>query len=312
MMPVADQNLLPIEREESGAFAGIVTIRLDQSPSPMVVLDHALIRRIEATLVQVRRTAPAGLILASASTRVFVAGADLKTIQSPQTPGSSGLDDAALDKYLAYGQRVFGMLCDFSCSTVAAINGAALGGGLEIAMHCDGLIAAPSESGKPYPVGLPEAGLSICPGWGGTNLLPARMDAAEAIRRTCSGKPMSFDEAVEAHVFDRVANAPDDLLTVAKQWIMDHRGKTPGRDGAPSRWIGRPQFKARAAAALDAVRHEVPANDSARACIEAVRAGLASGWQAALDLERAALVRLRNTEAGKSAIAAFFERSAKK
>src|SRR4030095_4414837 len=80
-----------------------------------------------------------------------------------------------------------------------AINGAALGGGLELAMHCDGLVAAPPPSrdgapGKPYPVGLPEAGLGLCPGWGGTNLLPARMDAADAIRRAASGQTMTDDE----------------------------------------------------------------------------------------------------------------------
>ncbi|MFN7021634.1 MAG: enoyl-CoA hydratase/isomerase family protein, partial [Phycisphaerales bacterium] len=156
--------LLPIEHERDGPFAGIVTILLDQSPSPMVVLDHDLIRRIEATLDEVRRAGCRGLVLASPSPKVFIAGADLRTIQSPLTPGSQGWNDDQLDKYLAYGQRVFGMICDLPCPTVAAINGAALGGGLEIAMHCDALVAAPSASGKPYPVGLPEAGLSICPG----------------------------------------------------------------------------------------------------------------------------------------------------
>ena len=48
--PSAAPALLPLERDTTGPFAGIVTMRLDQSPSPMVVLDHDLIRRIEATL----------------------------------------------------------------------------------------------------------------------------------------------------------------------------------------------------------------------------------------------------------------------
>lgn len=307
-------SLLPIEREASGPFAGIVTMRLDQSPSPMVVLDHDLIRRIEATLHEIGRVGGTGLtgfILASASPRVFIAGADLKTIQSPLTSGSAGWSDEQLDKYLAYGQRVFGMICDLPCPTVAAINGAALGGGLEIAMHCDALIAAPSASGKPYPIGLPEAGLSICPGWGGTNLLPARMDAADAIRRTASGTPMNFDEAVTAGMFDRVAKSPDDLLTTAKQWIVDNRSKFTRRDGEPSRWIGRAEFKAKAAAAIDAVESSLPATEAARACVLAVRAGLRDGWQAALEVERRELTRLRNTGEGRTAIQAFFEKNKK-
>lgn len=278
----------------------------------MVVLDHALIRRIEATLLEVRKTGCTGLVLASASPRVFIAGADLKSIQSPQTPGSQGLNDDQLDAYLAYGQRVFGLLCDFPCPTVAAINGAALGGGLEIAMHCDALVAAPSASGKPYPIGLPEAGLSICPGWGGTNLLPARMDPSDAIRRTAEGKPMNFDEAREAGLFDAVAPAQETLLDTAKQWIISERNRRTQspvqRDGSPLRWIGRATdgTKAESAAAIDAVESSLPKTESAAACVKAVRAGLRDGWQAALDVERRELTRLRNTEAGKAAIAGFF------
>src|SRR6185295_8949020 len=158
----------------------------------------------------------AGLILASASDRVFVAGADLKSI--------SEWDDTQLQKYLEYGASVFAMLADFPFPTVAAINGAALGGGLELAMHCDALVAAPSPSGKPYPVGLPEAGLSLCPGWGGTNMLPARVEPAAAIRMTCEGKPMPSDQAKIAGLFDRVAPTPAELLPTAKAWLAERRG----------------------------------------------------------------------------------------
>ncbi len=307
--------LLPVDRETTGPFAGIVTMKLDQSPSPMVVLDHELIRRIEATLIEIRRQGPTGFILASTSTRVFIAGADLKTIQSPLTPGSQGWTDEQLDKYLAYGQRVFGMICEWSCPTVAAINGAALGGGLEIAMHCDALIAAPSASGKPYPIGLPEAGLCICPGWGGTNLLPARMDPAEAIRRTAEGRPMNFDEAKAAGLFDVVAESQETLLTTAKQWIVDERvrrSSTPPHphrpDAQPRKWIGRLECKAKVASAIDEAMTDAtfPKSEAAAACLLAVRTGLRDGWMDALTVERRELARLRNTEAGRSAIAGFF------
>jgi enoyl-CoA hydratase/carnithine racemase len=205
------------------------------------------------------------------------------------------------------------MLTDLpgNCPTVAAINGAILGGGLEIAMHCDGLVAAPSPTGKPYPVGLPEAGLSICPGWGGTNLLPARIDPADAIRRTAEGKPMNFDEACAAGLFDRIAKSPEDLLPAAKQWLVDNRSRFARRDGMPSRWIGRPEVKAKAAAALDAVRESLPKTEAADAVVAAIRAGLTSGWPAALEVERRELTRLRHTPAGQAAIQAFFDKSKK-
>lgn len=293
----------PIEQDSSGPFAGIAVIRLDQPGSPVVVLDHPLIRRIEATLRKVKGGAT-GLVLASASQRVFIAGADLKSIQA--------MSDRELDAYLAYGQQVFGMVADLPFPTVAAINGAALGGGLEIAMHCDGLVAAPSASGKPYPVGLPEAGLSICPGWGGTNLLPARMDAGDAITRTAMGKPLTYDEAVAAKLFDAVAPSLDQLIPLCKQWIVTRRAEgVPPRNGAPSRWIGHLDAKAKVASALPGLRDTLPKTDSAQAVLAAVTAGLEHGWQAALDVERRELVRLRSTPAGKAAIEAFFAKSQK-
>ncbi|MBX3401938.1 MAG: enoyl-CoA hydratase/isomerase family protein [Phycisphaeraceae bacterium] len=294
----------PIETDAAGPFAGIAAVRLEQAGSPMVVLDEPLIQRIEATLLALPKGA-AGLVLASASSRVFIAGADLRSIQA--------LGDTELDRYLAYGQRVFGMISALPFPTVAAINGAALGGGLEIAMHCDALVGAPSPTGKPYPVGLPEAGLSICPGWGGTNLLPARIDPADAIARTAAGKPMNFDEARGAGLFDMIAPSAELLIETCKNWIVSQRGRgVPTRDGAPARWIGRAGTRERVAAALPALRDALPHTEPALAVVDAVRAGLDGGWQAALEVERRELVRLRSTPAGKAAIEAFFEKSAKK
>jgi enoyl-CoA hydratase/carnithine racemase len=309
---------LPFTRDDNG----IGVLRLEQPGSPVVVLDETLIRRLERALRDLPRDLT-GLVLASASTRVFVAGADLKTIQAP-LPHTDAEADRRLDAYLAYGQRVFGLIPHLPYPTVAAINGAALGGGLELAMHCDGLVAAPSATGKPYPVGLPEAGLSICPGWGGTNLLPARMNPAEAIRRTATGRPMTFDEACAANFFDLVARSEGDLLPAAAEWLTQARAKMggsgpgaiPRRDGVPARWIGRAERRAEVLGALAELGEhpEQLSGEPARAVLDAVRAGLESttgGWQAALDVERRELVRLRNTPAGRAAIAAFFDKPKK-
>lgn len=288
---------------------GIHVLTLEPNQGPMTVLDDALIRRIEATLKLVPSSC-SGLILASGSPRVFVAGADLKQIQS--------LDTDALDRYLAFGQRVFAMLCALPCPTAAAINGAALGGGLELAMHCDALIAAPAsmkdgQPGKPYPIGLPEAGLSICPGWGGTNLLPARLDPADAIRLTATGQTMSIDQAHTAGLLDAMAPSAETLLSTAADWLIAHRTiNGQRRDGLPLRWLGRPNILAKSLAGYDRVRDDLPATDAARSVLAAVAAGLERGWPAALDVERRELNRLRHTDAGRAAIQAFFDKSAKK
>jgi len=276
---------------------GVCTVVLEQPGRPVVVLELELIQRLEAALKAVPRDAR-GMVLASASERVFVAGADLKSI--------SAMSDAELHAYLEYGARVFGMISDLPCPTAAAINGAALGGGLELAMHCDALIGALNPSGKPYPVGLPEAGLGICPGWGGTNLLPARVDSAEAIRRTAHGKPYTFPEASRDGLFDRVADDPATLRATAAAWCLEQAMPgDSGRDGEPKRWIGRPDRAATAVQGLDLVRGELGDGGPAAAVVDCVDIGLTRGWKAALEAERGHLVRLRNEPAGREAIAAF-------
>jgi enoyl-CoA hydratase/carnithine racemase len=291
---------------------GVAVLTLEQPGKPVVVLDQELIQRLDATLRGLRTdprwSSIVGLVLASASERVFVAGADLNAIQS--------LDDAALHAYLAYASGVFALLSTLPFPTAAAINGAALGGGLELAMHCDALIGAPTPvrdgQPKPYPVGLPEAGLSICPGWGGTCLLPARMDPADAIRRTAQGKPMTSDEAIAAGLFDAVAPSAGELRATAKAWVKARAaaGRIE-RDGAPLRHAGRNAFAKACIPALDSVRDEVIATEPGRAVAGAVNAGLSRGWKACLEVEQRELVRLRSTPAGKAAIEAFFARGKK-
>ncbi|MBL8764578.1 MAG: enoyl-CoA hydratase/isomerase family protein [Phycisphaerae bacterium] len=300
-------TLLPIQRDTADlpdSLPGSVVVRLDQPGSSVVVLDHLLLRRLELTLKTLTRDVT-GLILASSSERVFVAGADLKAIDA--------MSDPELHAYLEFGSSVYAMISEMACPTVAAINGAALGGGLEIAMHCDARVACPAASGKPYPIGLPEASLALCPGWGGTNLLPALMDPAEAIRRTGSGKAMLLDEALRFGVVDAVADSAADLLHAARKMLISIRGQgVRRRDGAPSRWIGRPGVSAGVALGLTTIRGELgqgsPSN-AMRAVMRAVETGLEFGWQAALVVEREELVRLRHLPEARAALRAFFERN---
>jgi enoyl-CoA hydratase/carnithine racemase len=296
-----------VEVEQGGAHARVGVLWLEQPGKPVIVLDHALILRLDATL----RSLPkglCGLVLASRGERAFVAGADLKAIQE--------LEDTDLLRYLAYASGVYGLISELPFPTAAAIQGAALGGGLELAMHCDGLIGAPTpvRDGQPkaYPVGLPEAGLGICPGWGGTCLLPARIDAKEAIWRTSTGKPMSSDEAIGGGLFDAVAASAGELLATAKSWVAERAKKWKvERDGSPLRHAGRARWSKDASAALESLRGEITATEPGSAVAMAVDAGVSRGWRACLEVEQRELVRLRHTPEARAAIEAFFARAKK-
>jgi len=284
---------LDVERDD----AGVVTVWLEQPDRPVVVLDRSLIKRLDATLDGLP-TSMTGFVLASRCGRVYVAGADLVEID--------GLSDAELDAYLSLGQRVFGRIADLPCTSVAAGTGAALGGGLEIAMHCDALVALdPGEGGKPYPVGLPEAGLGICPGWGGANMLPARMDPKDAIERTASGRPMTVHEAIAAGLFAGTAGDRDGVLELARRRAAGDRPERGGAGPANASWR-----REAVRAGLESVSlPETKAAAGVRACVEA---GLEGGWAAGLAAERETLIALRSTPEAREALEAFFAKSGSK
>lgn len=292
---------LPIERDGSG----VVTLTL-RSARPVVVLEWSLLKSINAALDEIGSGgSPKGFVLASDS-RVFIAGADLKEI--------AGLTDHELDEYLAFGQHVYGRIARLPCTTVAAINGAVLGGGLEIAMHCDHLIGSAPKPGtaekpsRPYPVGLPEAGLSICPGWGGTCLLPARMDAGRAMTMTATGKTFTAIDAREAGLLEELVEpAGDQAALLVKSRQLALRPKSAAR--AEPIAITNTDRRAAAKAAFEKIRAELPKTQAAAAVADCIEQGITRGWQACLDAERKHLIRLRGTDEGKAAVKAFLEKN---
>lgn len=300
--PITCGDLL-IDRLPAGDGEGaVVVLSLRQADRPVVVLDRALLGAIDGALDRIDALASggeriAGLVLASAAPRSFVAGADLREIME--------LSDAALIAYLEAGARVFGRFASMPWTTVAAINGPTLGGGLELAMHCDVLIAAaPAPDRRAYPVGLPEAGLCICPGWGGTNLLPARFDGAAAISMTASGETMGVDRAAELGLVSELVPA-EELRARAVSAARAAKGGVRPEPVA----ISNADRRCSAEAALASVRDELPDTASAEAVVECVETGLRDGWSRACAREREALTRLRHTEEGRAAIEAFFARS---
>lgn len=292
---------LTIERDPHGVATLILRALPEGSSGGVVVLNRALLQAIDHALDQLKAEPARGFVLASSS-RVFIAGADLKEIM--------GLSDPELHEYLRFGQRVYSRIAALPCTTVAAIHGAVLGGGLEIAMHCDHLIGgtpsapSPDKPAKPYLVGLPEAGLGICPGWGGTNMLPARMDPVRAIRMTATGQTFTSSDAAEVGVFEQMVPA-ESLLERAR--ALASRPKHLARSRPPC--IADADRCEAVRAALAHVRPELPVTPASQAVIDCVQIGLDKGWDAALDAEREHLVRLRGSAEGRAAIEAFFAKT---
>lgn len=290
------QDLLPVELSTNADGAEIAVLTLDQPGRPVVVIDESLLARLDATLDTLPREL-GGFVLASSAPRAFVAGADLKAIMA--------MDDAELHAYLEYGARVFQRIADLPCPTAAAIHSVALGGGLELAMHCDGLVGLIDPEAKPYLIGLPEAGLKICPGWGGTNLLPARIDATDAIVATANGRAMKSDQADEMGLFDVTVSDANDLIPAARAWVGAQ--ETPARNGRPSRCIDESNVDEMKDALSDA-RDELESAEHTEAVCDAVQAGIDSGWAAAVKCERDHLVRLRHTQPARETIGAFLNK----
>ncbi|MHC4217619.1 MAG: enoyl-CoA hydratase/isomerase family protein, partial [Planctomycetota bacterium] len=152
-----------------------------------MVIDARLLDQLHMFFDEIEKQPPlAGLIIMSTG-KVFAAGADLAEIDQ--------LADDQLHAYLTEGAEAFARIAALGCPTVAALGGAALGGGMELALHCDALVAAkPALGARSYRLGLPEASLGLCPGWGGTQMLPARIDPATAIAMTARGDTTKLEE----------------------------------------------------------------------------------------------------------------------
>ena len=274
---------------------GVVTLWLDGDGRPVVVLDRNLIQRLNATLDAISQEENiTGLFLKSDCSRVFVAGADLAEIDA--------LDDPALHAYLAFGTTVFGRLAELPFPSIALVSGAALGGGLEIAMHCDAIIASKvGGNEKPYPIGLPEAGLGICPGWGGSQMLPARIDPTVAIEATATGN-LFKSSAMPEGLVDVLVETPEELETAATKWLSENQ--TVNRTIPRCIFNTEKNYKE----AVETAKANLDTSESVQGVILAVETGIHQGWSDAIATEQCELVRLRNTPAAREKLEAFLSK----
>lgn len=142
------------------------------------------------------------LIVTGAGEKSFVAGADIAEMKDKNAP--QGLEFAQL------GQRAISSLQELTKPVIAAVNGFALGGGSEVALACDFIYA--SEKAK---FGLPEVGLGLFPGFGGTQRLPRLIGKSKAKELIFTAKMISAQEALEIGLVNKVVPA-EQLLDEVK------------------------------------------------------------------------------------------------
>ncbi|WP_284139774.1 MULTISPECIES: enoyl-CoA hydratase [unclassified Virgibacillus] len=172
--------LSTVDYKQDGSIA-ILTI---QSP-PANALSSSLLSDLNKKLDAIENNGVAKAIILRGDGKFFSAGADIKEFTSLQ----NSLDYEALSRS---GQEIFSRIEHFSIPVIAAIHGAALGGGLELAMACHIRIA--EENTK---LGLPELNLGIIPGFAGTQRLPQYVGMAKAYEMILSGEPISGKEAAQ-------------------------------------------------------------------------------------------------------------------
>ena len=203
-LPVASSEA---EKSKSSAFTlvrqenGIAHLVMDVVGDTMNTLKAEFAEQVADVLAEIKSDATiTGIVLCSGKKDSFVAGADINMINDCKTKE----EVVALTRQ---GQMIFSQLEQLSVPVVAAINGACLGGGLELAMACHARVC--SDNPKTA-LGLPEVQLGLLPGGGGTQRLPKLVGVQKALDMMLTGKQLRAKQALKAGLVNDVV--PNSIL----------------------------------------------------------------------------------------------------
>lgn len=176
-----------------------VTVRREEA---LNALNGELLLELSVAFEQVEADPNVRALIVTGSGRAFVAGADIANLR--RIADAFNGREASLG-----GQDVMNTLAALPFPTIAAINGYALGGGLELALAADLRVASAGAR-----LGLPEVGLGLIPGYGGTQRLPRLIGQGRALDLIFTGRHVPADEALALGLVNRVA---DDALAAAHE-----------------------------------------------------------------------------------------------
>ncbi len=195
-----DFKFLKIEKQNR-----IWTITLNR-PEALNALNSDVFGELDQALIDARKGFPKeclGLIITGAGEKAFVAGADIKEMQGVAPDVAKTISEK--------GQYVFRRIESLPMPVIAAVNGFALGGGLELAMSCDFIYA--SENAR---LGLPEVSLGLLPGFGGTVRLTRLVGLNQAREMILTGEMIKASEALALRLVNKVLPLAELLPTARK------------------------------------------------------------------------------------------------
>jgi enoyl-CoA hydratase/carnithine racemase len=260
---------------------GVARVTFDQPDSRANVLSRRVWDDLGAAVAEVAKREPKAVILDSAKPNIFLAGADLREI------AGLPLDDPEPTREMVRrGLGVLAALEALPVPTVAVIDGACLGGGLEIALACDYRTVSDNPKAK---LGLPEVKLALIPGWGGTQRLPRVIPPNEAIALVCSGEPVGADAARRCGLADVI-----DLAALPGDW-RERRARKAAACASPT---------------VDPDVGSLPEDESVAAAVarDVVRLGCGLPLAEAIGVETEAFVARVASPAARAKIAAFLRR----
>ncbi|GEM_PF-678531 len=197
--------------------SGIALLTLDDPDSSANVMNARLQQELAARADQLLNATALvrGLLVATAKPRIFIAGADIKAIAST----AHYTHDQVL-AFCAVGQKLYQRYATMPFPTIALIQGACVGGGLEFALAMDKRIAVDDPSTL---LGLPEVHLGLIPGWAATARVPRLCSVETGMRRIGSGENFSANVALDIGLIDALTSQ-DQLLEQGVSSILKPKG----------------------------------------------------------------------------------------
>ena len=242
---------------------GLAILELNDPPANTYT--HQMFREFDEAILQARFDDEVHvLVVRGKGEKFFSAGANIKML-SEVTPQFKYY-------FCLHANETLNRLEQTPKLAIAALNGHTVGGGLEIAMACD-IRLAKKDGGK---IGLPEIGLGVLPGTGGTQRLPRLIGKARALELMVLGRNMPFEEAKELGLVNEIFPADsfwDDVLTYARQFVPPAKA---------SKAVGRIK--------------------------RSVQSGIEVGFQDALALERELQQQLFESQDAKEGLQAYVEK----
>ncbi len=190
----------------------IIILSLDYREKPTNIINEKFIDHLETIIEEITRADQAKGLIITSQKKEFMAGADLKMIQDQEE--ANAVTDLSLRL-----NKTFRMMETWSKPVVAAINGTALGGGLELALACHHRIAVNHPRLR---MGLPEVTLGLTPGGGGTQRLPRLIGIQASLPYLLEGKKITPLKAREIGLIDDLAESLEEMIEKAKAFISQN------------------------------------------------------------------------------------------